>query len=242
MTLFIRAMGYTIGRAQDWQTAGFIKYCDDNGWIDSFCMMRQPPFDEWNRRWIGILDDFANQGLDEVEYHHWIKLLPLVYRISTHLDDYVQNFRGLDRGDGAALNVYTVLNPALDPELEGGLIAPSLSQSVGLGIFFILRELVRTKTISGDRILSHCFVPSLPIRCAFGNLGCDINLGAGRVARLEWSQQILDFIRSYGMEDVTFRRTFDIPFIALSNPKWLDSSDHEGRALSDFWLEWSNEQ
>ena len=242
MTLFIRAMGYTIGRAQDWQTAGFISYCDANGWLDSFSMMRLPPFDEWNRRWIGILDDFANQGLDYVEYHHWIKLLPFVYRISTHLDDYVENFCGLDRGNGAELDVYTVLNPALDPELEGGLVAPSLSQSVGLGIFFILRELVRTNTIRGDRILSHCFVPSLPIRRAFGNLGCDIDLGAGRVARLEWSQQIMDFIRSHGMDDVTSRRTFDIPFIALSNPLWLDRSDHEGRELSIFWVEWSNGQ
>ena len=242
MTLLIRAMGYTVGRAQDWQTAGFINYCDTTGWLDSFSMMRVPPFDEWNRRWIGILDDSANQGLDYVEYHHWIKLLPFVYRVSTHLDDYVQNFCGLDYGNGTALNVYTILNPALDPELEGGLIAPSLSQTVGLGIFFILRELVRTNTIRGDRILSHCFVPSLPIRRAFGNLGCDIDLGAGRVARLEWSQQIMDFIRSHGVGDVTFSRAFDIPFIVLSNPLWLDSSDHEGRELSNFWIEWSNGQ
>jgi hypothetical protein len=180
--------------------------------------------------------------LDYVEYHHWIKLLPFVYRVSTHLDDYVQNFCGLDYGNGTALNVYTILNPALDPELEGGLNAPSLSQTVGLGIFFILRELVRTNTIRGDRILSHCFVPSLPIRRAFGNLGCDIDLGAGRVARLEWSQQIMDFIRSHGVGDVTFSRAFDIPFIVLSNPLWLDSSDHEGRELSNFWIEWSNGQ
>jgi hypothetical protein len=187
-------------------------------------------------------DRNTHQGLDYVEYHHWIKLLPFVYRVSTHLDDYVQNFCGLDYGNGTALNVYTILNPALDPELEGGLIAPSLSQTVGLGIFFILRELVRTNTIRGDRILSHCFVPSFPIRRAFGNLGCDIDLGAGRVARLEWSQQIMDFIRSHGVGDVTFSRAFDIPFIVLSNPLWLDSSDHEGRELSNFWIEWSNGQ
>jgi hypothetical protein len=242
MTLFIRAMGYTIGRAQDWQTAGFIKYCDENGWLDSFSMMRIPPFEEWNKRWIAILDDSANQGLDYVEYHHWIKLLPFVYRISTHLDEYVENFCGLDRGNGTAIDVYTVLNPALDPELEGGLLAPSLSQTVGLGIFFILRELVRTNTIRGDRVLSHCFVPTLPIRRAFGNFGCDIDFGAGRVARLEWSQHITDFIRIHGIGDETFRRTFDIPFIALSNPSWLDGTDHKGRALSKFWLEWSNGQ
>ena len=41
MILLIRAMGFTIGRSQDWQTRGFIEHCDERGWLDTFSM--QPP-------------------------------------------------------------------------------------------------------------------------------------------------------------------------------------------------------
>jgi hypothetical protein len=238
MILLIRAMGYTMGRTQDWQTRGFIERCDDRGWLETFALeppSRLSPSDQWNRGWVGVLDDLAHEGRQYVEYLHWAKLLPIVYRVATHLDQYVDIFHGLDRGAGADIDPYKILSPALDEELEGGEDAPSLLQSVGLGIFFILRELVRTDAIHGDRIWPHCFVPSLRIRKGFKSLGCDLDLEANNIARLEWSKGIVGFLEQRGIQDTTFHRAFDIPFIVLSNPGWLSDTDHEGQKLAEFW-------
>ena len=238
MVLLVRAMGYTIGRTQDSQTRGFIKRCDDLGWLNTFAMDPPPRTErsEWNRRWIGMLDEFAAQGRDHVEYLHWIKLLPIIYRIAVSLNDSIQIFRGLDRGPGTqSIDPYKILNPALDEELEGGPSAPSLTQSLGLGIFFILRELVRMAVIRGERVRPHCFVPTSQMRKAFANLGCVLNLDAKGVARLDWSGQIVEFLLAQGVQDPGFASHYDIPFIVLGNPNWLKDNDRLGRELAQYW-------
>ena len=67
-------------------------------------------------------------------------------------------------------------------------------QSLGLGIFFILRELVRMGVIRGERVSHHCFLPTYRMRSVFTNLGCTLNVGAKGTARLDWSRQIIEFL------------------------------------------------
>jgi hypothetical protein len=177
------------------------------------------------------------EGHERVEYLHWIKLLPIIYRIAVSLTEYMEIFRGLDRGAESELAPYAILNPALDEELEGGPSAPSLMQSVGLGIFFILRELVRMEVIRGDRIRSHCFVPTLLMRRGFLSLGCALNLNAKGAARLDWSRQITEFLQTQGVQDPSYARAFDIPFIVLANSAWLRDNDRVGHTLAQFWAE-----
>jgi hypothetical protein len=239
MVLFIRAMGYTMGWFRDFQHKGFIELCDERKWLEVFAMI--PPAgndsNEWNRRWIGVLDEIADEGRQEVRYLHWMKLLPLVYRTARNLDKYTDLFCGLDAGSLTDLiSLVNIVTPAIDPELEGGTTAPSLRQAVGLGIFFILRELVRTGTIRGDRIQHHCFVPSPTIRKGFSTLGCDIDSDANNIARLNWSAEIVNFLKSRGIKDFTFERNFDIPFIILSRVDWIGDHDSEGQRLAEFWL------
>jgi hypothetical protein len=243
VVLLVRGIGYTIGRIQDSQTRGFIESCDQRGWLDTFAM--DPPArsdrSEWNRRWMQILDEFALEGREHVEYLHWIKLLPVIYRIAISLDDYVNIFRGLDRGSGAQLiDPYDILNPALDEELEGGPTAPSLTQSLGLGIFFVLRELVRLGAIRGERVSPHCFVPTLQMRKSFANLGCPLNLDAKGRARLDWSSQIIEFLLAQDVQDPSFTGHFDIPFIVLGCPNWLKENDRVGRKLAQYWNRYWN--
>lgn len=238
MVLVVRAIGYTLGRTQDSQTRAFIESCDQSGWLDTFAM--EPPprsgsSEEWNRRWIGLLDQFATEGIEYVQFFQWVKLLPIIYRIAISLEKYIELFRGLDRGPEGELTVAKILNPALDEELDSGVFASSLTQSVGLGIFFILRELVRLQVIRGDRIRSHCFVPTLQMRRAFASLGCDLNVDAKGTSRLDWSRQIIEFLQGHGVQDPSFADTFDIPFIALFNPGWLAPNDYLGHKLAQFW-------
>ena len=238
MVLLVRGIGYTLGRTQDSQTRGFIESCDESGWLETFAIEPPPQSErsEWNRRWIGILDEFATQGREHVEYLHWVKLLPIIYRIALSLNEYINIFRGLDRGPSAQLiDPYDILNPALDEELEGGPSGPSLAQSLGLGIFFILRELVRMAVIRGERVSFHCFVPTSRMRKAFANLGCPLNLDAKGASRLEWSRQIIEFLLAQDVQDPSFASHYDIPFIVLGNPNWLKDNDRLGRKLSQYW-------
>ena len=238
VVLFVRGIGYTLGRTQDSQTRGFIESCDRRGWLETFAMDPPPRSDpsEWNRRWIGILDEFALQGREHVEYLHWIKLLPIIYRIAVSLSEYIDIFRGLDRGPNVQLiDPYVILNPALDEELEGGPSGPSLTQSLGLGIFFILRELVRMAVIRGERVSFHCFLPTSQMRRAFANLGCPLNPDAKGAVRLDWSRQIIEFLRAQDVRDPSFAGHFDIPFIVLGNPNWLKDKDRLGPELAQYW-------
>jgi hypothetical protein len=238
MILLVRGIGYTLGRTQDSQTRGFIESCDQRGWLETFAMEPPPQSDrlEWNCRWIAILDEFAGQGREHVEYLHWIKLLPIIYRIAVSLTEYVQIFRGLGRGPSTQLiDPYDILNPALDEELDGGPSGPSLTQSLGLGIFFILRELVRMAVIRGEQVSPHCFVPTSKMRKAFANLGCPLNLDAKGTARLGWSRQIVEFILAQDVQDPSFSCHYDVPFIVLGNPNWLKDTDRSGHKLAQYW-------
>jgi len=237
IVLLVRGIGYTLGRTQGSQTRGFIESCDQCGWLDTFAMEPPPGSDrsEWDRRWMEILDEFASEGREHVEYFQWVKLLPIIYRIAISLNEYVEMFRALDRGSAEEVAVYKILNPALDEELEGGPSGPSLTQSLGLGIFFILRELVRMGVIRGERVRSHCFVPTSRMRKAFNRLGCPLNVDAKGAMRLDWSKQIIEFLRDHDVQDPTFAGHFDIPFIALGNSYWLKVNDRVGRDLSKYW-------
>jgi hypothetical protein len=107
-------------------------------------------------------------------------------------------------------DISVVLKTRTNPQYQGGGIsAPPIEKSLGIGACFTLRELKRKNIINGSFADPLCYVPVKRVRHFFENLGCmDISDNGG----IENSKSIHQFLcQNIGEQNVTFSNCFDIP-------------------------------
>jgi hypothetical protein len=213
MTLFLIGHLHTVGRTRLQQHRGFIELLVREGWWDCFTAANPEKRAE---DWMNVLERYISQQHDEQTYEQWIMRFPVIYKISRYLDEYRELLLGLEKHkEGFALEQRLV--PRADPEQQGGGIdAPMISKTLGIGVNFIIRELIRQRLINTQGVQQHAFVTTEKTRDLLTALGCyDLDRS------LSDSPKIHEFLVEHlGEERATFGGCFDIPLriVAESEP------------------------
>lgn len=204
MTLLLLGTYQSLGRTTPQQSRDFLQDAERSGWLDVFTAPEVNPVD-----WFQILDQFLSRAGGQ-EYHHWFSRFLATYQLSRHLDDYMAILMGMDQFTSPQ-RLSAVLNPSSSALFSGsGINVPDLHRALGIGRHFVLRELLRTGTLTTRHMDAEGFYPSGTVRRELVALGCPINMGAWNSSDSRTIHQFLG--QHLGDRRATFRGSFDLPF------------------------------
>lgn len=213
MILFLLGSYHTIGRVHKKAHRNFLEDCHEKGWLNTFSRSDADAYD-----WINVLESYLDNVTenDDAKYQYlFMRQFVQIYKLSRYLPDYVEVILGTDQIN-TRFNIDQITNPNKSELFSGsGLpLMPKLSNTLGIGIGLVLRELVRKDVITSHYVYEHCYSPVGRLRRLFAEM--DTNLGDGD--RLSDSTQIYKFlVKHLGEEKATFNKSFDIPFLALTD-------------------------
>ena len=218
---------HTMGRVRPEQHRTFIENCRRRGW---WAVFTDPNPAERFEDWMGVLDQYIDQQVDQQDYEQWMMRFPIIYKLSRHLDDYAELLLGLARYK-RSFDIATILRPLADPDQQGGGIgAAPLTKTLGMGANFVIRELIRLGVIDSPYVREHAFVPYRRVRRLVREMGCD---EAESEPQHRVSTIISGFLHAHMDADkVTFCRDFDIPLRIVAED-WVLQQELLGRALTD---------
>ncbi|MBR9910600.1 MAG: hypothetical protein GYB33_09645 [Gammaproteobacteria bacterium] len=197
---------HTLGRSREEQHRSALSWFEQKGWWEVFAT--SGPVEP--QQWFEVMDQYLDQAITNDQYRNWLQILPL-YRFSRGLDDYLDLFYGAER---FLDDLDDILRPGSSENLAGtGISPPELRATLGIGINFILRELVRNNVMEASKLAHYCFVPSRVVRSILGKLDCPVT---SDMAEPKESEKIYRFIADeLGEELASFNNDFDIPFRIL---------------------------
>jgi hypothetical protein len=209
-----------MGRQRDVQHKGFIERCQRKGWWNVFAKDNpQHRSDEWMR----VLEEFIEEQVDVSEYEHWMHRFPAIYKFSRWLEEYKDAFLSIDLQTGR-VDISSLLRSRVNADFQGGGIsAPPIAKTLGIGACFVLRELMRKDILKTTKAAQFCFVPTRRIRSFFFRLlGCDRITEDGGIDN---AKEIHSFVCKYlGESNATFADCFDVPFLCILDNESLYSA------------------
>lgn len=206
MTLLLLGTYQSLGRTTPQQTRDFLQRAEEQGWLDVFAAPDVDPV-----AWFRILDGFLSTSPSQ-EYYHWFSRFLATYQLSRHLDLYMGILTGMDHLKEPQ-PLTAILNPSSSMLFTGsGIDVPDLQRALGIGRHFVLRELLRTGTLTTRVMDAEAFHPSAAVRRELAALGCPVDPQG-------WSQgdsrAIYHFIKEHlGEKRATFTGAFDLPFLS----------------------------
>lgn len=206
LILFSLAHFHTIGRQQSIQHKGFIEKCLQKGWWDIFS--RENP-EGRSDEWMGVLEEYIDEQVDLSEYEIWMNRFPAIYKFSRWLEDYKDAFLSIERVQSLS-SISGVLKTRVNANLQGGGVsAPPIEKSLGIGACFTLRELKRKQIINGSQAVPFCYVPAKRTREFCEKIGCQ---GISENGGIGNSKAIHQFLCSnLGEAHAEFSNCYDIP-------------------------------
>ncbi len=217
LILFSLAHFHTIGRQQSIQHKGFIEKCLQKGWWDIFS--RENP-EGRSDEWMGVLEEYIDEQVDLSEYEIWMNRFPAIYKFSRWLEDYKDAFLSIERVQSLS-SISGVLKTRVNANFQGGGVsAPPIEKSLGIGACFTLRELKRKQIINGSQAVPFCYVPAKRTREFCEKIGCQ---GISENGGIENSKAIHRFLCSnLGEAHAEFSNCYDIPLqVAAENEQVL---------------------
>jgi len=207
MNLFLLGALHTFGRSQRVQHRGFIQLCKQKGWWNVFT--KQNPENHADE-WMKVLDEYIDPQIDISEYELWMNYFPTIYKISRYLEDYAEDFCSIDRKNTLPILDKIMISRANPDNQGGGISAPPIKKTFGIGACFIVRELKRNGILTTPVSTPHCYVPVVRVRRLVAYMGCNELLnGQPDVAH---SKSIYDFLSLYlGEKEAEFQGSYDIP-------------------------------
>lgn len=204
LKLFLYGIVQTLGRTRIEASRNFIHLCENKRWIENLCQL---PIQ--SEEWLENLYAYIQEQINDIPFYEWIKPLFGLFVVAKKLEDYVKAFEAISNmGDFGNLNQIT--NPLTNPFFQGGgPDAPPISRILGIGAWFMLRELVRNGLITNQAAYRHCFFPCERV--------CNLiaKLGAPQLINLNHEEKsiiIHKFLEEHlGQERATFDQSFDIP-------------------------------
>jgi hypothetical protein len=197
---------HTIGRQRDVQHKCFIDRCIQRGWWDIFSNERP---EDRSDEWMGVLEEYIDEQVDISEYETWMNRFPAIYKFSRWLEDYKEAFLSIERTHNLS-GITGILKTRVNEAFQGGGVsAPPIEKSLGIGACFALRELKRKQVLQGSQVVPFCYVPIQRVRDLCGKLGCqEITENGG----IDNSKAIHRFLCSnLGEVNAEFANAFDIP-------------------------------
>lgn len=210
-TMFALACFQAFGRAQDDQHSSFIYRGYREGWWPEIAESRPP--DEI-QPWLARLDDWSRHDRFDQDFLPWRRTFVDLYTIARGLTEYVEIFIKLPRivRKRGPVSLNDVLRPSHSSAIAPlGLEAPPLNRSLGIGVNWLIRELVRNEVYDPDdatALAPYCWMPSQRVRTLLGRLGLHLSPDADK----EESRAIYKFMVGHlGEERARFGGDFDLP-------------------------------
>ena len=170
MEFFILAMSRKIGRQKDVQHRGFVQKCRQLGWMEVFAAPDEP-IEKKSEKWIRLLDNAFNKynGAPE-EYSHWMQLYPWIYQINKFLMKYISLLDRFNRDGFVPKKAEDIFQPSSSSYWDGAnMNVPPLRYALGhIGPHWLLRELIRSGTITNKALHRFCYVPCTQVKRLFG--------------------------------------------------------------------------
>ncbi len=205
LALLVLGACRSLGRSQDFQHRSFIELAQSEGWWDVF----KTPDD--TSAWMGVLRDWQDNAVDNLTHLRWISLFPAIYQLSRYREVYVRLLKSAEQRPEDVYQIRRLLAPRVDEALTGaGTHFDAPPAPLGMGLHWILRELVRLKVIEGDHLLPDCWVPSEQVFQLLEPLG--LNRPAQDALNSDKAQAIFDFLASeLEVKSPHLHLAFDIP-------------------------------
>ena len=176
----------TMGRTNPEQHRNFLRQCAQRGWMDVFADPGLPA-----DRWIGVLEDYLGTQTYDIRFYHWMRQFVSIYQIARWLPEYARSFLAIDKYK-KRFDLDQVTRPAMNPDFSGGgLSAPPLTRTLGIGACFVVRELVRTDVLQSEFTFDHAYVAVGRVRDVLARLG--MTSLQGESASYRHSRQIHNF-------------------------------------------------
>ena len=235
-SFFALAIFRTIGRSNDTQHRNFIAAASRAGWWADMASARLPDSPE---PWIRQLEDFARADAWRIDFTQWRRALVDIYVVARWLPDYVDAFSTLPaivqrQGPVALSDAWRLSASPLWQ--RRGLEGAPLTQSLGLGANWLVREGVRHGIWTGaDAATMHPYgwASTGRVRALFSrHLGIDL----GPDARMDLSSEIHAHVKSHIGDRADFLGDLDLPLQIVAHGR-RDDVLHDllhGRTPFDF--------
>ena len=210
MNFLLTGILHKIGRANFGAHRNFVRTANEKQWIDSFIHEKS-----WNS--FACFDEYLNNAISEFKYHQWIYKMFDLRIISLGLSETVEVILNAGHSQfNEEKSLKDLFNTKASPDYQGGgIYTYPLLPIFGIGIHYVLRELVRNRIIENSGIHQHCYLPLLRVRRIFEAMGCGFTL------KEDYSKTMFNFLQKYLGDNATFNNCFDIPFLIIANDEKL---------------------
>ncbi|MGL3210965.1 hypothetical protein [Bradyrhizobium sp. BR 1433] len=210
-TFFALGIFRTIGRSDDTQHRNFIAVADRAGWWSDMASARLPDGPE---PWIRQLENFARADAWHIDFPQWRRALVDLYVVARWLPDYVDAVLTLPaivrkQGPIALSDAWRLSTSPLWQ--RRGLEGAPLTQSLGLGANWLVREAVRHGIWTGEDIAAmhpYGWASTARLRALFSrHLGIDL----GPEAKMDLSRDIHARVEAHIGDRACFLGDLDLP-------------------------------
>jgi hypothetical protein len=195
----------------------FLSKCENKGWLQVFS---DPDLNA--AQWMDVLESYLDGQIGDAQYYHWVKQFVSIFQLARWLDGYVDLF--LDMGNYTqefSINELLISRESVVQQ-RGGVDAPPLTKTLGIGANFVIRELMRNQIIEQPLAHKHSFVPIKRVRNLMNRLGCK-GLDERSGAKTNQSVTIYNFlVENLGEQKATFENSFDLPLLVVAEGKAPD--------------------
>jgi hypothetical protein len=209
--MFALACFQSFGRAQDGQHRMFIEHGWREGWWQELAESR-PPSDV--QSWLTRLEGWSAPEQFDQGFLPWRRTFVDLYTVARWMAEYVELISKLPRivQDRGPISLNDILRPSYSPVIMPlGLDAAPLSRSLGIGMNWMIREMLRHgvyEARDASIMAPYCWAPSQRVRELLNALGADVGVSADKEA----SRAIHEFVVEHiGADRARFNGDFDLP-------------------------------
>lgn len=225
-TMFALACFQSFGRTQDVQHRSFIERGWNEGWWRELADSR-PPNDI--QSWLDRLEGWSAPEHFDQNFLPWRRTFVDLYTVARWLDEYIELLIKLPRiaQDRGPISLNDILRPSYSPMIMPlGLDAAPLSRSLGIGMNWMIREMLR-QGVYGQHdcksLAPYCWAPSQRVRELLNAIGADVGVWADKEA----SRAIHEFIVEHiGDDRARFNGDFDLPLQLITREIHREALNH----------------
>jgi hypothetical protein len=216
-TFFALAIFRTLGRTSDGAHRNFIDRARQTGWWQEMATARLP---DDPAPWLRRLEDFASADAWRIDYPQWRRALADLYVLAHWLPDYVDAYRNLPKvlQTQKVISLKEVWKPSASPIWQGrGLEGAPLTQSLGLGANWLIREGLRAGLWNGDEqhhLYPYGWAASDRVRRLCRS---ELDLDLGEAGDMDQTREIYGTVKAHLGPDAGFFGDLDLPMQIISD-------------------------
>lgn len=218
-TFFALAIFRTLGRTHDGAHRNFITKARQAGWWQEMARAELPANPG---PWLRNLEDFARPDVWKIDYPQWRRAQADLYALARWLPEYVEAYCNLPKvlRQREAISLKDVWRlSASEIWQRRGLEGAPLTQSLGLGANWLIREGMRAELWGDDErrlLVPYGWAASSRVRNLCRNhIGYDL----GEPGDMELSRELHDLVESHLGHDADFLGDLDLPMQIISDAR-----------------------